>query len=80
MIVLTMALLMQGPAEATAAVPPKPVADKKICRRAPETGSILPTRVCHSAEEWKQLDKINQDGALDTLRRRGTGMCNGSCR
>lgn len=80
MIVLTMALLMQGPAEATAAVPPKPVADKKICRRAPETGSVLPTRICHSAEEWKQLDKINQDGALDTLRRRGTGMCNGPCR
>jgi hypothetical protein len=77
---LTMALLMQGPTATTAAVPPKPVADKKICRRASETGSILPTRICHSAEEWKQLDKVNQDGALDTLRRRGTGMCNGPCR
>lgn len=77
-MLLSFLLLVQAVPVADQPAPPAPA--KKICKRSAETGSILPARICHTAAEWKQIDAANQDGALDLLRRRGTGMCNGSCR
>jgi hypothetical protein len=51
------------------AKPPKP-----ICRSANTTGSMFPTRTCHSKEEWSAIDAAN---AANTERmsnaRKGTG-------
>ena len=37
----------------------KPVAEKKICRSEERTGSIMPTRVCHSNSEWAAIERQN---------------------
>ncbi|MDQ0836966.1 hypothetical protein [Sphingomonas faeni] len=46
------------PADATAPAakskPPKPV-----CRSEDKTGSMFPTRTCHSKEEWTAIDAAN---------------------
>lgn len=38
--------------------PPKPV-----CRSETRTGSIFPTRTCHSKEEWAAIDVANSANA-----------------
>ena len=54
-----------------------PVAkEKKICRNAVNTGSIMKTRVCHTREEWKQIERQNAqstDQFSDRLRRGSIG-------
>lgn len=48
---------------ATAATAEKPAKEKKLCRREEMTGSIMPTRVCHTKDEWVQIDAANQKAA-----------------
>lgn len=48
---------------ATPATTEKPVKEKKLCRREEMTGSIMPTRVCHTKDEWVQIDAANQKAA-----------------
>lgn len=38
--------------------PPKPV-----CRSETRTGSLFPTRTCHSKEEWAAIDDANTSSA-----------------
>lgn len=45
----------------------KPAAEKKICRKAQSTGSIMTRRVCHTQAEW---DSISAQGQADLDRTR----------
>jgi len=45
----------------------KPAAEKKICRKAPRTGSIMARRVCHTQAEWDELAAKGQSD-LDRAR------------
>ena len=38
---------------------------KRICQRSVETGSLMPSRICRTQEEWDELQK----GAMATLER-----------
>jgi len=53
--------------------------EKKVCRSEETTGSMMPTRVCHTKSEWTQIDAANARTAdqFNTFRRTGRGM-NGS--
>ena len=43
---------------------PKPVKEKKICRREAQTGSILgSSAICHTKAEWAKIDAQNSDNA-----------------
>jgi len=45
-------------------VAPTPAQEKKICKRQPETGSLVKMRkVCHTAREWNVL---RQNARRDT--------------
>ncbi|MBW8745815.1 MAG: hypothetical protein JF628_16030 [Sphingomonas sp.] len=59
----------------TAPVPTsqKPVKEKKLCRREEATGSIMTTSVCHTKDEWTQIDAANARAVdqFNTLRRTG---------
>jgi hypothetical protein len=74
MMAFVPAMLFIAPAiaqTATDAPAPKPVKEKKICRRgdAP-TGSILgAAAVCHTKTEWDRIDAANGRNADDMLRR-----------
>jgi hypothetical protein len=46
--------------------PPK---EKKICRSEQVTGSIMPKRTCHTAQEWAAIDAQNQANANAALER-----------
>jgi len=66
--ILTLAALCASSAALYAQTAPAPATDvpvkeKKICRREETTGSIMPTRVCHSKEEWAQIDAANAKAA-----------------
>lgn len=63
-------------AETSAAPAVKAEKEKKICRREETTGSIMATRVCHSKEEWVQIDAANAKAVdqFNTSRRNGHGM------
>jgi hypothetical protein len=81
LIVLAVACAVPGalfaqaatPATAPAAAAEKPAKEKKMCRREEETGSIMPTRICHTKEEWVQIDDANQKAAdqFSNARRNG---------
>lgn len=45
------------PQNSTTTAPAKP--PKPICRSENVTGSIFPTRTCHSKEEWVAIDAAN---------------------
>ncbi|MBB5713639.1 hypothetical protein [Sphingomonas aerophila] len=53
-------------------------ADKKICRREPVLGSIMPKRTCHTKSEWASIDAANSAAASDALSRRNGRMGAGS--
>lgn len=53
-------------------------ADKKICRREPVLGSIMPKRTCHTKSEWAAIDAANSAAASDALSRRNGRMGTGS--
>lgn len=70
MLALAAATMIAAPALAqtsdTAAAPQKP---KKICRKEQVTGSILGGKsICHTKEEWAQIDTANERAADDALR------------
>lgn len=44
-----------APAEQVA----KPEKPKKICRKEVDVGSIMPTRTCHTKDEWSEIDQRN---------------------
>ena len=47
-----------------------PVKQKKICRVDPSaTGSILPSRVCHTQAEWDQINQAGEEQARQMLDR-----------
>ena len=60
------------PAAAPAAEAPK---EKKICRREETTGSIMQQHICHTKQEWVQIDAANQKAAdqFSNARRNGSG-------
>jgi len=47
----------------------KPVKEKKICRQEDVTGSIMRARICHTKEEWVQIDTENARNARRILGR-----------
>ncbi len=47
--------------------PPKPVKEKKICRRSPVTGSMMESSECHTAVQWAAIDQQNAE-ANDVFR------------
>jgi hypothetical protein len=55
----------------------KPAKPKKICHSVMLTGSRMPTRYCHTAQEWADIDAgkrtadvTSQEGQLGTASRR----------
>jgi len=47
---------------------PKPVKEKKICRRETTTGSIIGARsTCHTKSEWAAIDAANARSTDDML-------------
>ena len=72
--ILTLAALcaVSGALYAQAAPTPAaetPVKEKKVCRMQDVTGSIMRARVCHSKEEWAQIDAENARNARRLLGR-----------
>ena len=65
----------------TDAPAPKPVKEKKVCRRLEQTGSILGSAaICHTKSEWAQIDAANARNAgriMDDSRRVGGSRANG---
>lgn len=57
MLLLAGAAGMQEAAPTTA---DKPAKEKKICRAAVRTGSIMPTRICLTKAEWKEFQEHNE--------------------
>jgi len=55
------ATLIAAPALAKDAKPENP--NKKVCRRDMETGSIIPTSVCHTRAEWAAIDQAHSKEA-----------------
>lgn len=45
---------------------------KTICRSEDTTGSMFPTRTCHSKEEWTAIDAANAANAERLRNSRGT--------
>ena len=68
------------PAPTTSSAATDAPADKKICRREPVLGSIMPKRTCHTKSEWASIDAANSAAASDALSRRNgrTGTGSGS--
>lgn len=61
---------MAQTAPASDTVAPKPVKEKKVCRREAVTGSIIGTRsVCHTKTEWAAIDAANAGNAEGELTR-----------
>ena len=49
---------------------PAPVKEKKICHVEPSgTGSIMPTRTCHTQAEWEAISQSSQTQAEQMLER-----------
>jgi predicted secreted protein len=65
------AFVIATPALADETAPaPKPEKERKICRSAVATGSIMARRTCRTKAEWDEFDAQNQQGARDLLGRR----------
>jgi hypothetical protein len=55
--IAALAVIAPGQAQTSDPANPPPHKEKKICRSEDVTGSIMPRRTCHTAEEWQQIDK-----------------------
>lgn len=56
LVLLTGLLVVAAPVAAQESQPAAPAAEKKICRSAPATGSILgKKRECHTKVEWEAI-------------------------
>lgn len=65
MIIAAPAIAQTAPAADSA---PKPVKEKKICRRETTTGSIIGARsTCHTKSEWAAIDAANARSTDDML-------------
>ena len=49
-----------------------PAKDQHVCRRVQVTGSRRPSRVCHTAQEWQEIDRQNSVAPGDRGRANGT--------
>ena len=60
---------------APAATAEKPAQPKKLCRREETTGSMLQTRICHTKDEWVQIDAATRKNAdqFNTARNNNSG-------
>jgi hypothetical protein len=80
----TMVLAMPAVAQtapSTDSSTPKPVKEKKICRREAQTGSILGSpSVCHTKADWAKIDAANAANADDALSRSRSVQNNGALR
>ena len=70
-------LSAQAAAPAPAAAASK---EKKICRQEDQTGSIMMHRICHTKEEWVQIDAENARSAQHVLGRDGAPGGNSATR
>lgn len=60
-----------APAATSTAPAAAPEKEKKTCRREEVTGSLMQPRICHTKEEWKQIDASNSQNASDFATSRG---------
>jgi hypothetical protein len=60
----------------TGPVAEKPAKEKKVCRRQDVTGSIMTQHICHSKDEWAQIDAENARNASHALGRDGVAGAN----
>ena len=51
-----------------------PVKEKKICRAAVQTGSILARRVCRTKKEWDEIAARDATDTQNVLNARGGGL------
>ena len=59
--IVTSLLLATAP-EATATPQPDQPAEKKICRREIETGSLIKgKKICYTAKQWQKIADDNRD-------------------
>ncbi len=66
------ACLLAVPALANEAAPAsKPAKERKVCRSAVATGSIMARRTCRTKAEWDVIDAQNNQSAQDLANRRG---------
>ena len=77
--VAAMSLTVPAFAQTATDAAPKPVKEKKICRRGgPATGSILSApAICHTKSEWERIDSDNSRAASDAMQRSQTLQNNG---
>jgi hypothetical protein len=55
-------LLLASSPQATATPQAEPPAEKKICRREIETGSLIKgKKICYTAKQWQKLADANRD-------------------
>jgi hypothetical protein len=72
MLLVLPALCLTAPvlAQTDAAPAPaaKPAKPKRICREQDFTGSRMPQRTCHTADEWAAIDsgKVSHDASSQT--------------
>jgi hypothetical protein len=76
LIVAGLISTVQAHANDEAPAAKKPAKVKKICRTDTATGSIMPKRTCHSADEWAVIDK--QNGAAMDRSREGSVRLGGN--
>jgi hypothetical protein len=78
-VFLATCILVQPPVLAMQAAPAKAVEEKKVCKTEIVTGSVMTKRVCHTKEEWAQIEgrsRSDLDRARDT--NRSKSLVNGS--
>lgn len=57
---------------ATDTAQPAPEKPKKICRAVVNTGSIMPKRICMTADLWKQIDAKRNEDSENAMARKGS--------
>jgi len=70
---LAACVFVQTPVLAMQSAPAKPAVEKKICKSEIPTGSIMPKRICHTRDEWAQIEgrsRSDLDRARDSDRSR----------
>lgn len=53
--------------------PAKPAKAKQVCRRDPNTGTRMAQMICHTSEEWAQIDNASSSAASDAMDRQRRG-------
>lgn len=69
LLFFAVSLLAASPEASAAAPAPAPAKEKMICRDDPETGSLIPKRICHTKAQWQEIYKAGQQN-VDTIRNR----------